>query len=284
MNEFINSIEIEAKQFGTSFSGLFKISLIILGAILLIKITRKGIQLFSENIAEKVSTKDAQSRAETLSRIFKYITTALIYLIAIIMILSELGISITPILGAAGVIGVAVGFGTQSLVKDYFGGFFLLIEDQIRQGDSIKVEGFDGVVEEITLRYVKLRDYEGFLHFIPNSQIRIVTNMSRDFSYAVFDIPLNYVNDLDKVITIMEKVSLKMKEDIAFTRKILSPIEIAGVDKLTDSNYIIKARIKTPISEHTFIKREYLKRLLVAFIKSKIKPPYPHINIHQQKN
>jgi small conductance mechanosensitive channel len=280
---FLDSIETLAHRLGTSMSTLFKITAIIIIAILLTNLIRRAINLFGYEIAKNSRDQDAVKRANTLGRVFRYITSVTIYLIAFMLILSELKINIAPILGAAGIVGVAIGFGAQSLVKDYVGGLFILIEDQIRQGDSIKIEGYEGTVEEITLRYVRLRDYDGFVHFIPNGQIRIVTNMGRDFSYATFDITLSYETNLDKVIKLMQETSLKLRKSLTFKSKVLSDIEIAGLDRLNESNIVIKARIKTQPMEHTNIKREYLRLMKEAFQKAKIKPPYSRVVVHRSR-
>ncbi len=280
---FLDSIETLAHRLGTSMSTLFKITAIIIIAILLTNLIRRAINLFGYEIAKNSRDQDAVTRANTLGRVFRYIASVTIYLIAFMLILSELKINIAPILGAAGIVGVAIGFGAQSLVKDYVGGLFILIEDQIRQGDSIKIEGYEGTVEEITLRYVRLRDYDGFVHFIPNGQIRIVTNMGRDFSYATFDIALGYEVNLDKAIKLMQETSEKLRKSITYKAKVLSDIEISGVDRLNESNLIIKARIKTQAMENSNVKREYLRLMKLAFQKAKIKPPYSQIVVHRSR-
>ena len=280
---FLDSIEILAHRLGTSMSTLFKITAIIIIALLLTNLIRRAINLFGYEIARNSRDQDAVKRANTLGRVFRYITSVTIYLIAFMLILSELKINIAPILGAAGIVGVAIGFGAQSLVKDYVGGLFILIEDQIRQGDSIKIEGYEGTVEEITLRYVRLRDYDGFVHFIPNGQIRIVTNMGRDFSYATFDIALGYEVNLDKVIKLMQEVSEKLRKSLTYKTKVLSDIEISGVDRFNESSLVIKARIKTQAMEHSNIRREYLRLMKQAFQKAKIKPPYSQVIIHRSR-
>jgi small conductance mechanosensitive channel len=280
---FLDSIEILAHRLGTSMSTLFKITAIIIIAILLTNLIRRAINLFGYEIAKNSRDQDAVTRANTLGRVFRYIASVTIYLIAFMLILSELKINIAPILGAAGIVGVAIGFGAQSLVKDYVGGLFILIEDQIRQGDSIKIEGYEGTVEEITLRYVRLRDYDGFVHFIPNGQIRIVTNMGRDFSYATFDIALGYEVNLDKAIKLMQETSQKLRKSLTYRTRVLSDIEISGVDRLNESNLIIKARIKTQVMENSNVKREYLRLMKLAFQKAKIKPPYSQIVVHRSR-
>jgi len=280
---FLDSIETLAHRLGTSMSTLFKITAIIIIALLLTNLIRRAINLFGYEIARNSRDQDAVTRANTLGRVFRYIASVTIYLIAFMLILSELKINIAPILGAAGIVGVAIGFGAQSLVKDYVGGLFILIEDQIRQGDSIKIEGYEGTVEEITLRYVRLRDYDGFVHFIPNGQIRIVTNMGRDFSYATFDIALGYEVNLDKAIKLMQETSEKLRKSLSYRTKVLSDIEISGVDRLNESNLVIKARIKTQAMEHSNIKREYLRLMKQAFQKAKIKPAYSQLVVHRSR-
>ena len=280
---FLDSIETLAHRLGTSMSTLFKITAIIIIALLLTNLIRRAINLFGYEIAKNSRDQDAVTRANTLGRVFRYIASVTIYLIAFMLILSELKINIAPILGAAGIVGVAIGFGAQSLVKDYVGGLFILIEDQIRQGDSIKIEGYEGTVEEITLRYVRLRDYDGFVHFIPNGQIRIVTNMGRDFSYATFEIALGYEVNLDKAIKLMQEISEKLRKSLSYRTKVLSDIEISGVDRLNESNLVIKARIKTQAMEHSNIKREYLRLMKQAFQKAKIKPAYSQLVVHRSR-
>jgi len=281
--QFLDSIEALAHRLGTSMSNLFKITAIVVIALFLINLIRRAINLFGYEIARNASNQDAVTRVNTLGRVFRYIASVTIYLIAFMLILSELKINIAPILGAAGIVGVALGFGAQSLVKDYVGGLFILIEDQIRQGDTIKVEGYEGTVEEITLRYVRLRDYDGFVHFIPNGQIRIVTNMGRDFSYATFDIAIGYEVNLDKAIKLMQEASEKLRKSLTYKTKVLSDIEISGVDRLNESHLIIKARIKTQPMEHSNIKREYLRLMKQAFQKAKIKPPYSQVVVHRSR-
>ncbi len=281
--QFLDSIEALAHSLGTSMSTLFKILAIIVIALVLSNFIRRAINLFGHEIAKKSRDRDAITRVNTLGRVFRYIASVTIYLIAFMLILSELEINIAPILGAAGIVGIAIGFGAQSLVKDYVGGLFILIEDQIRQGDTIKIEGYEGMVEEITLRYVRLRDYDGFVHFIPNGQIRIVTNMGRDFSYATFDITLGYEVNLDKAIKLMQEVSQKLRKSSTYKNKILSDIEISGIDRLNESNLVVKGTIRTQAMEHAITKREYLRLIKLAFQKAKIKPPYAQIVVHRSK-
>ena len=148
------------------------------------------------------------------------------------MVLGEVGISLAPILGAAGVVGLAVGFGAQSLVKDYFTGFFILLENQLRQGDVVEVGGKSGLVEEVTLRYVRLRDYDGNVHYVPNSLITTVTNMGKGHARAVVDVRLAYREDIERALGVMQQLAAQLREDPSWGPRILEEPEIVGVDRL----------------------------------------------------
>jgi moderate conductance mechanosensitive channel len=220
-------------------------------------------------------------RLNTLSMVLRYIVTTVILAITIVEILHELGISIAPVLAAAGVVGLAVGFGAQSLVKDYFNGFFLLLENQIRKDDVVEIANKSGLVEEITLRYIKMRDYEGNVHYVPNGQIITVTNRSRDFAYAVMDIRVGYDENIAKVMQIMHEVGASILQDAQLRDKVLDKLDIAGVDNLAESAVIIRCRMKVRPLEQWAIKREYLKRIKNAFDAQQIEIPFPHLTVYQ---
>lgn len=259
---------------------ILRIVLIIFVALTLKKISKRGIKLLKTKLSEQ-SIEDSEEikRIDTLSMVVSYIITILIISISAVEILHELGISIAPVLAAAGVVGLAIGFGAQSLVKDYFNGFFLLLENQIRKGDVVQISDKSGLVEEVTLRYIKMRDYEGNVHYVPNGIITTVTNMSRGFSHAVIDVGVAYKEDLNKVISVMEKVGSSMFEDAQFQNKILDKLEMAGVDNLADSAVIIRCRFKVAPLEQWGIRREYLKRIKAAFDQNNIEIPFPHLTV-----
>jgi small conductance mechanosensitive channel len=192
------------------------------------------------------------------------------------LILSVLGISIAPILGAAGVVGLALGFGAQSLVKDYFTGFFLLMENQIRVGDVVEAGGKAGLVEEVTLRYVRLRDYSGNVHYVPNGNISTVTNMSMGFAYAVMDVGVAYGENTDEVAAVIRKVGQTMRDDPEYGSKILEDLEIAGVDNLADSAVMIRCRFQVLPLEQWGVRREFNRRIKLAFDEVGIEIPFPH--------
>lgn len=255
---------------------------LILGlAWLMLKLSRKAVKMLSAYMRSRASDDQEElKRIETLSRVSHYIATVLIFIITGMLVLSEVGISIAPILATAGVLGIAVGFGAQSLIKDYFNGFFLLLENQIRQGDVVEAGGKGGLVEEVTLRYVKMRDYDGNVHFIPNGMITTVTNMSRGFAYAVIDVGVAYREDLNQVMDLMRQVGAEMGIDPAIGSKILEPIEMAGVDKWGESAVIIRCRFKVLPLEQWGVRREFLLRLKQTFDLHDIEIPYPHLTIY----
>ena len=205
---------------------LLRVIVILALAWLLMQISRKLIRMFRNYMSVHSASAEDTRRIETLARVFRYISTVVISLVAGMLALSELGISIAPILGAAGVVGIAVGFGAQSLIKDYFNGFFMLLENQIRQGDVIEVCGKTGIVEDITLRYVCLRDNEGSVHYVPNGQITIVTNKSRDYAHALIDISIAYRENLDNVISVVRDVGNALRADPVVGPMVLEDIEI----------------------------------------------------------
>ena len=215
-----------------------------------------------------------------MGQVFHYIASVVIVVVAGMLLLGELGISIGPLLATAGVVGMAIGFGAQHLIRDYFTGFFILLENQVRQGDVVNVADKGGLVEEVTLRYIKLRDYDGNVHFIPNGAITTVTNMSRGYAFSVIDVGVAYRENIDEVMEIMQRVGKELAADPAFSSKILEPLEMAGVDKWDDSAVVIRCRFKVPPLEQWGIRREYLKRLKQAFDEQGIEIPYPHITVY----
>jgi small-conductance mechanosensitive channel len=258
-----------------------RILLIMVIAAILIKISSKLIIKLKQHLKERADG-DAEElkRIDTLGRVFRYIASILIVVIAIVEVLHQLGISIAPILAAAGVVGVAVGFGAQSLIKDYFNGFFLLLENQIRQGDVVEAGGKSGFVEEVTLRHIKMRDYDGNVHYVPNGIITTVTNMSRGFAHSVIDIGVAYRENVDEVMQIMREVGEDMRTDEEFQFKILDNLEMAGIDKLGDSAVTIRCRFKVKALEQWTVRREFFKRIKEQFDKRGIEIPYPHLTVY----
>lgn len=259
---------------------LLRVAIILTLAWLLMGLSRKLIRVFRNYMNTRADSAEETRRIETLARVFRHTSTAVISLVAGMLALSELGISIAPILGAAGVVGIAVGFGAQSLIKDYFNGFFMLLENQIRQGDVVEVCGKTGLVEDITLRYVSLRDYEGSVHYVPNGLITTVTNKSRGYANAVIDVSVAYRESVDEVCEVMREVAAQLRASETFGPRILEDIEIAGVQDWADSAVIVRCRFKTVALEQWGVRREFLQRLKDAFDARGIEIPYPHLTLY----
>lgn len=266
--------------FGGMAATTFRITVILIAAWIVIAVAQRAIRTLRERIARRMDDREAIKRAETLGRVFRYLVAVVVSLVAGMLVLSELGVSVAPILGAAGVAGLAVGFGAQSLVKDFFTGFFLLLENQIRQGDVVRLGNHSGLVEEITLRYVQLRDYDGNVHFVPNGQISTVVNMSRGFAQAVVDVGVGYGEDLDQVMDVMRETGAALRADVAFADRILGDLEIAGVERWADSAVMLRARFRTLPLEQWTVRREFLRRLKRAFDAHGIEIPFPQLRVH----
>lgn len=265
------------------FAAPARIALILILATIALRAIHHVMPHLRETLAERQESVEDSRRIRTLSRVLRYVLTVVIAVVTGLLILGELGISVAPILGAAGVVGIAVGFGAQTLVKDYFTGFFLLLENQVRHGDVVEASGKGGVVEELTLRYLRLRDYSGNVHFVPNSNISTVTNMSMGFAYAVIDAGIAYGETVERVVAVMRDVGRAMRLDPLFAPRILDDLEVAGVDQWTDSAVVIRCRFRVAPLEQWNVRREYLQKLKEAFDREGIEIPYPHRKIIQVK-
>lgn len=257
-----------------------RIVLIVVVAWVAVVLLQRLVRRVRMHIANQLGGVDTARRAETLGRVIRYLIALVVSAVATMLVLAEVGVSVAPILGAAGVVGLAIGFGAQSLVKDYFNGFFILFEDQIRTGDVVKVADIGGLVEDITLRHVRLRDYDGNVHFIPNGLITTVTNMSRLFAQAVMDIGVAYREDVDRVIEVLRSVGREMREDATFGPRILDELDVAGVDQLGDSAVVLRCRFKVQPLQQWSVRREYFRRIKTAFDACGIEIPYPHVTLY----
>ncbi|MCB5188925.1 mechanosensitive ion channel family protein [Methylobacillus caricis] len=266
MEQYLNSLGISNAESLTHFiqSGL-RIILVIIAALILIRLSSNAIRLLKGRLRQHAQQNlEELKRIETLGRVISYIATTVIGGIAVVEILHELGISIAPILAAAGIVGVAVGFGAQSLVKDYFNGLVMLLENQIRQGDSIEAAGKQGIVEEVTLRHIRLRDYEGSVHFIPNSVITTVSNMSRDFAYAVIDLKVPVMSDFNHIMQAMREIGAELRTDKDYKDKIDSDLEIAGIEQMDHETAVLRGRLQVKPQDKSSVRREFMYRLKQA--------------------
>jgi len=246
---------------------------------ILIRRTRKLVIHRAEK-NEKINTLEAEKRINTLLDILKGVGKILIWSIFIMILLKKLGIDIGPILAGAGILGLAVGFGAQELVRDFISGFFILLENQVRAGDVAIINGTGGLVEKIELRTMTLRDFSGVVHVFQNGKINSLSNMTKEWSAIVFDIGVAYKEDVDAVIKVMQEVGEKMINEPEYKELVSQPLEIFGLDQFGDSAVVIKARLKTTPGEQWRLGREYRKRLKKAFDEKGIEIPFPHTTVY----
>lgn len=258
--------------------------IILVLALIVRSVVRHMLSALHLRLSARAPGIEERKRLDTLNRIFGYVASVIIGVVTVMLVLAELGISIAPLLATAGVAGIAISFGAQSLVKDYFIGFVMLMENQIRQGDFIEVAGKSGSVEEVTLRYVRLRDGEGAVHYVPNSAITTVTNHSREFAYAVVDIGVAYDANLGKTYEIIKQVGKTLRDNPEQASKILDDVEILGVNQLADSSVNLRLRMKTEASAKWGIRRELLAGLKQAFDEHGIEIPFPQRVLRVQKS
>lgn len=263
--------------------GIIMLVVFLVVALTLLRYFLKRLTLLLISRAQKheeIDYREAEKRLKTLIGIIWGIGKVIIWTIVIILLLNKLGIDIRPILAGAGIVGLAVGFGAQELVRDFITGFFIILENQVRMGDVAIINGTGGTVEKIELRTITLRDFSGVVHIFQNGKINTISNMTKEWSAMVLDMGVAYKEDPEKVIQIMVEVGLEMQNDEVFGTKILEPIEVVGVDAFADSAVIIRARFKTKPIEQWSVGREYRKRLKKAFDQQGIEIPFPHTTIY----
>ena len=227
---------------------------------------------------------ERKKKVETLSVVVGRFTTIMIIVVAAMMVLKEFGIDIGPALAGAGVLGVAVGFGAQHLVRDMISGFFIILDDQIRLNDIVEIAGKSGVVERVNLRVTVLRDMEGKVHYVRNGEIGVVTNMTKDYSRYVFDVGVAYRENVDEVIEVIRAVDEGMRADPGYRDDILEPVEVLGLDRFADSAVIVRARTKTRPMQQWRVGREFNRRLKQEFDARGIEIPFPHVTLYMGKD
>jgi small conductance mechanosensitive channel len=222
---------------------------------------------------------EIEKRVNTLVGILKNMVQTIIWIVLIVNILKKMQIDIAPILASAGIMGLAIGFGAQELVRDIISGFFLLLENQVRTGDVAIINQTPGLVEKIELRTITLRDTEGVVHIFQNGKINTLSNMTKEWSAINFNIGVAYKEDITRVMNIMKAVGDEMYDDSQFKEKILEPMDVLGLEQFADSALVIRARFKTVPIEQWAVGREYRKRLKVAFDREGIEIPFPHTTL-----
>ena len=281
MSEWLDGLRLSlVAGSGPALRSALNVLIILAAGWAALVVVRRGIRRFRAHMEGRVRDAEEAKRVGTLCRVFRYFGSVVITIVAAMLVMNELGISIAPVLATAGVAGIAIGFGAQSLVKDYFAGFFLLLEDQIRQGDVVSVAGVGGLVEEVTLRYVRLRDFDGHVHFVPNGEIKTVTNRTRDYAQAVIEVGVAYREHVDEALAVMREVGRELRADPAWGARILDDVEIIGVERWADSAVMLRCRLKVRGIEQWNVRREFLGRLKKVYDERGIEIPFPHLTLY----
>ena len=261
-------------------STVLEVAAIVLGALVLWEVASSLIESFLTEHQRGGKRRMPSARTRTLLTVARNALLVFITIVAGLAILAELGVNIGPLVAGAGVLGVALGFGSQKLVQDIITGVFILFEDLISVGDVVDVGGKAGLVEAVSLRNVRLRDLAGTVHTIPYSTISTISNLTKGFSFYVFDIGVAYREDVDRVMGVLKELGEELRQDPGIGPKILEPLEIFGVDAFADSAVVIKCRFKTqPIQQWT-VGREFNRRIKNRFDELGIEIPYPHTTVY----
>lgn len=262
-----------------------RILIILLLTWIVLRFIRTALKRFQRRLIEKTGVPEDQiteetKRTKTLLRLLRQAITVAFWLTAGLMILRELGINIAPILAGAGIVGLALGFGAQNLVRDIISGFFIILENQVRVNDVAIINGTGGLIERINIRTIILRDLGGVVHVFPNGSINSLSNLTREWSAYVFEIGVAYKEDTDRVVEILEQVGDGLRSDDEYGQYIRENIEIFGVDQFADSAVVIKGRIITQPVKQWFVGREFLRRVKKAFDAAGVEIPFPHRSIY----
>jgi small conductance mechanosensitive channel len=263
-----------------------KIIAILIAAVLIMRFGK----VFIERFVRKLITPDQVSkdpdaekkREDTLIKIFTSALTVLVWAMAVLMVLGEFGISVGPLVAGAGVLGIAIGFGAQYVIRDFLAGLFIMLENQYRVGDVIEIAGVGGKVEDITLRKTVLRDIEGAVHHIPNGEIKVASNKSQEFSRVHLKIGVAYKEDIDHVFQVLNNIGKELANDPEWKDSILKTPQVSGIDDFADSAIIIKVLGETRPLKQWGIGRELRKRIKIAFDKENIEIPFPQVSVWQR--
>ncbi len=263
-----------------------RIILILLVAFIATRIARSWIPRLRAHLMRAMLRRELENdpeiekRSRTLGQITRKTLVVLIWSLALLMSLREAGFDVGPILAGAGVLGLAVGFGAQNLVRDVISGLFILLENQVRVNDVAIINGTGGLVEEINLRTIVLRGMDGTVHIFPNGTITTLSNMTHKFSYYVFDIGVAYKEDTDRVIQVLREIAGQMMQEPQYGPYMLEPLDVLGVDKFAESAVIVKVRIKTAPIQQWMIGREMNRRIKKRFDELGIEMPFPHRTLY----
>lgn len=287
------AIALIAESWGAGFGELLRTDLgariaetaVSVGLILIVTVALwNASELLVERLlklgSRKLDRDRTVRRLDTLVPLLTSVLQTTITVLSALLILSELGVNIGPLLAGAGILGLAVGFGAQTLVKDLITGVTILLEDGATVGDVVEVAGHAGVVEEMRIRIMRLRDLSGVVHLVPYSEVTTIMNFTKDFSYYLFEVGIAYREDTDQVCDLLMEVSEDLCNDEEYSNDILEPLQILGVDQFADSAVVIKARIKTVPGKQWFVGRQFNRRMKKRFDEEGIEIPFPHTTVY----
>jgi small-conductance mechanosensitive channel len=260
-----------------------RVVVIIVLAWILNKLACRSIEKIVRKVISShryLSAEAERKREDTLIRIFNWTSSIAILLIAAMMVLQELGVPIGPLLAGAGIVGIAIGFGGQYVIRDLISGFFIILENQYRIGDVVSFDGTDGLVEDISLRMTTLRNQDGTVHHVPHGEIKKVSNLSKDFSRINLNVGVSYEADLEKVISVINQTGKELAEDPQWKKHIITPPQFLRVQDFGDSALIVKILGETQPLMQWDLTGELRKRLKIAFDKAGIEIPYPQSVVH----
>lgn len=257
----------------------------LLGVLSRILIRRIAIALEKTHRGDEIALREQEKRSKTVWSLFGVTLRVVIYTVALLMILAELGINITALLAGAGIVGIALGFGAQSVVKDLLAGLFILIEDQYRMGDVIELNGgaFGGTVEKVSVRTTWLRAFNGNLHIIPNGSIEAVTNFTHNWTRVLLDFGISYEDDIDTAAQVIKDTALKMADEAEWEHVFLSIPEVLGVEKLDDSAVVLRLIAQAVPGEQWKVARELRRRVKYALDEAGVTIPFPQISVSYPK-
>jgi small conductance mechanosensitive channel len=257
-------------------SGL-RITAVVVGAFLLSRFLRRIVGRVEKKVSEHTTPIRTLQRTQTLTKVLSSAGIVIIWLISIFYILGELGFSLAPLLAGVGIVGLAVGFGAQNLVRDVVTGFFILLEDQYGVGDIVQVNQVaTGKVEQLTLRITGLRDLDGTMHYMSNGAIDHVANRSKDWARAVIDVGVGYGENSDRVRAVLLRVAKEAKEDPELGRALYTEPEVLGVERIAEYEIVWRIVAETKPARQWEVGRALRERIKVAFDKEKIEIPFPH--------
>ena len=236
---------------------LLRVAVILVFTVAIVEFVGFASTALTDGVIKRTGNRRSAAKLRTVAPLLQGLVNAMIVLMALSMVLSEAGVQVAPLLAGAGIAGIAIGFGAQSLVKDLFTGVFLIVEDIVSRGDVVEIAGVSGTVEAMTLRTIRLRDYDGTLHIFPYGEAQVIHNKTSAFSYFAFELQISYLSDIDQAIAAVEKAWAQLKENQKIASQTIGEIQISGLDKLSDNGMILKGRIKTEPGEQWRVGRAF---------------------------